>query len=319
MSEPTDFNSILKQAKRCLRAGDDEQAIVLLEQAVNIDADRADVHDALAAAYYRKRRYEKAIEHFTAVARLNPTQARTEINIGAIHNRLGQYDQAVHSLRRGIQKDRKCSEGYYNIGLAYRGLNQLSMAVSAYREAIRLNPEMAEAHQNLANVYVEMGNHQQAILHYKKALEIRPGFERAERGLIAAQKAKEQAERAISPFGRLVSEEQLHAAAAAATRELSDEERMEDRHEVHQLSVAATGDTSQWLDCLRNEVEPALKGLARALAEGEEAPIFLANALPTFRTAVTNCRDQRTTQKRKLDELRSHEQYISDPGSGPPR
>jgi tetratricopeptide (TPR) repeat protein len=313
MTEQTELKTLLAEARQCLRSGEGERAIDLLRQAVAADPDRPELHEALAAAYFRGGEYEKAIEHFQSVSRLNPREMRTDINLGAVYNRMGRFNDAVASLRRGIQRDRKCSDGYYNIGMAYRGLNQLSMAVSAYREAIRLKPDMVEAHLNLANVYVDMGNYQQAILHYKKALDLRPGFERAERGLIEAEKGRERAKQAISPFGRLVNEEQLaRAGASAPARELSDQERLEDRHQVRQLSTEITADTAQLLDCLRRELEPALMTLARVAAQGDDSPQLLGKALPPFQLALRKYLDQRTTLKRKLDLLRSHEAYIAE-------
>lgn len=312
MIEKTDLETLVENAKSCLRAGEGAKAIEILQQVIDTDIDCLAAHETLAAAYYRSQQFDKAIEHFHAVSRLDPRQLRSDINIGAIHNRLGNYNDAVKALRRGIGKDRKCSDGYYNLGLAYRGLNQLSMAVSAYREAIRLQPEMAEAHLNLGNVFVDMGNFQQAILHYKKALELRPGFERAERGLIHAEKARERAQREISPFGRLVTAEQLASSIATTTsRELSDDERLEDRHTLRQLSVDTTADSGQFLDCVQKELEPSLMALARAVAQGDDAPTLLANALPAFQQALLHYRDCRTTLKNKLDQIRAHEDFIS--------
>jgi tetratricopeptide (TPR) repeat protein len=313
MIEQTDINALVDEAKSCLRAGKSAKAIEMLQQVIDRDADCLNAHEAIAAAHYRCSEFEKAIEHFQIILRLDPRQQRADINIGAIYNRLGQFNDSVNALRRGIQKDRKCSDGFYNLGLAYRGLNQLSMAVSAYREAIRLQPDMAEAHLNLANVFVEMGNYQQAILHYKKALDFRPGFVRAERGLIQAEKARERAKKAISPFGRLVSEEQLAAAAiaTASTRKMSDQERLDDRHAVRQLSVDITADSAQLLNCLRKELEPSLMALARAVAQGDDSPTLLGNCLPAFQSALLNYRDLRTTLKRKLDQLRSHEKFVA--------
>jgi len=312
MIEQTDLETLVENAKRCLRAGDDAEAVELLQRAIGTDADCLAAHETLAAAYYRRREFEKAIEHFQTVSRLDPRQLRSDINIGAIQNRLGRFNDAVKSLRRGIGKDRKCSDGYYNLGLSYRGLKQLSMAVSAYREAIRLNPEMAEAHLNLGNVFVEMGNYQQSILHYKKALELRPGFERAERGLILAEQAREKAQQEISPFGRLVSEEQLAVAVVTtATREMSDDERLEDRHALRQLTVEISASSAHLLECLRKELEPSLLALTRAAAQGDDSPTLLADSLPAFQAALLNYLDRRTTMKRHLDQLRAHEAFVS--------
>ena len=306
---------LAKAAKRCVRQRDTKRAIELFKQALKIDADRADVHEGVAAAYYQQQDYEKAIEHFTMVSRLKPAVGKAQVNIGAVYNRIGQYGKAVDSLRRGIRMEIRCSRGFYNLGIAYRGLNQLSMAVSAYREAIRLDSQMAEAHTNLANVFVEMGNHQQAILHYKQALEAQPNFKRAERGLAEAERAREQASQAVSPFGRLVDEAQLraHAASPSASRELTEQERLEDRQNIRSQMVEAKVESSQLIKHLREQLVPSVQALARGVAEGDEAPAALRKLYPQFQSAVRICSEARLLLKQNLDRLGAHEQSISSP------
>ena len=102
MSKQEELKAITKEAKRCLRAGDHAHAIELLQQAVSLDSDRADVHEALAAAYFRERKYERAIEHFTAVLRLNPSVAMSSSTFSQAEGYadLGLHERAWHTLEQ---------------------------------------------------------------------------------------------------------------------------------------------------------------------------------------------------------------------------
>ncbi len=310
----TSAAALCEQARKALRRGDSQQAIRLFEQALEQEETSVEAHEGLATAAFLVGNYALAVEHFQRITRLQPMQGKAYINLGAVYNRLQEYDKAIQALRRGLQKNARLAEGYYNLGIAYRGLEQLSLAASAYREAIRLDPEMAEAHQNLANVYLRMGNHQQAVVHFRKALEIRPGFVRAQRGLEKAQQAIEQARRAISPFGRLVDETSATPKTVTApVRELSDAERIHDRREVYRITVEITQLTREFVSHLREKLEPALLDLTRATVGGPGGKIAVDEAFEEFRRAVAEFQRLRANVKRKILELRAHEELINTP------
>ncbi len=314
MNSPPEFDRLCQEAKRALRKKDIAGAIQAFQKALALEGGNVDVHEGLATAYFLAKDYAKAVEHFTRITQLDPRKASAFINLGAVYNRMGDYKKATRVLRRGIQKDKRSAEAFYNLGIAHRGLDQLSMAVSAYREALRLAPNMAEAHQNLANVYLDLKNNQQAIRHYQKALELRPGFERAKRGLAKAEGAISEAKAAISPFGRLVDESVVAPRATPKVeRALTTLERFDDRRDVHKCSIDIEKYATVLLRQLNDELEPSLLALNRAVVQGAEAPVVLARAHEDFQTAVKNCTKLRQGFKRKLLELRAHEELMNTP------
>jgi tetratricopeptide (TPR) repeat protein len=302
--------SLLQQARKCLKQGDLPQAERLYEQAVAQDPGHIGAHEGLATAAFISQKYPRAIELFRRVLQLDPRRAQPLVNIGAIHNRQGEYLQATKILRQALSKDRKCAEAYYNLGIAHKGLNQLSMAVSAYREAIRLSPEMAEAYQNLANVYLEMGNTQQAIVNYRRALELKPDFDRARRGLEKAQNALNQSKQSASPFGRLVQIEKAKASSEEApTRVLTPQERFEDRLGVHGRAKDLERAAAAVLNQLRDELEPALRSLSHEFMQNDGRYNFFdefgvyQRAFATFQQGVAKL-------EKTSDALRAHERFI---------
>lgn len=314
MNPPSDFEGLCKEAKRSIRKKDYAGAIQTFQKALALDGSSVDVHEGLATAYFLSQDYAKAVEHFTRITLLAPRKATAFINLGAVYNRMGEHKNAIEALRRGIQKDKRSAEAFYNLGIAHRGLDQLSMAVSAYREALRLHPEMAEAHQNLANVYSDLNNHQQAIVHYQKALELRPGFDRAKRGIAKAEAAISKAKQAISPFGRLVDESIVAPKITTKVeRELTPLERLDDRQEVHKCSIDIEKDAAVSLMQFRDELEPTLLALERVVVQGADAPAVLARAYEDFHSAVESCTKLRKSLKRKLLELRAHEELMNTP------
>ena len=315
MGTDVDVDSLAKQARRCFRQGKfDEARSPFFSQAVEADEENAELHLGLATVCFLAKRYDEAITHFQRVSQLEPTNGKALINLGAVYNRVGEYKKAVDVLRKGMQKLRDSAEGFYNLGFAQRNLDQNSMAVQAYRQAIRIDPEMAEAHFNLANVLCDMKNLQQAIKHYKLALEINPKFERAQRKLDAAENAKNEAKQSISPFGRLVDEKALRAKAKpGAGRELSEMEQSEDQRKVHLISGEISVAAAEFLEHLQEELFPSLNALNRAVAQGDETPAAVSRAFDNYEAALKRMVELRKGYKRKVLELRAHEELITAP------
>ncbi len=314
MAAPQETRSLASQARRALRKGEATQAAELFKQALQETPDCLELQEGLAAASFMAKDYPQAIAAFTRISQLDPTRGKALINLGAVYNRTGEYQQAIDVLRKGLGKERNCPQGFYNLGLAYRGLEQWAMAVSAYREAIRLAPEMAEAHQNLANVYMEMGNNQQAVLHYRKALEIDPGFERARRGLAKADSAIAQARESISPFGRLVNAPTPKGAQEAQTaRQLTQEERDEDRATVLRLTTELGDAAKELVDCLRNELDRHALQLNRTISQGDDSSSQAYDAHTRFRRALAHFQEVRGTMTRSMQQLRRHEEQMRSP------
>lgn len=308
MSSIPQAADLLQQGKQCLRQGKFAEAVDAFQQLIAVEPSHVVAHEGLANAHFALKNYESAVETFQQVSRLDPRQGRALINLGAVFNRMGEYGKALDALRRGLQKDRSIPQGYYNMGLAHRGLNQLSMSISAYREAIRLDKNMAEAHQNLANALVEMGSHQQAISHYEKALEIQPSFKRAERGLESVREAMEAKKESMNPFGRLVNTADAHNQQKKTTsiRNLTDEERIEDRETVAAMAIGISDAATELLVQFQKTLEPCLLRLNREVAQGKKGSFNIIDAHEDFSAGAKENSALRHLLKKRMQDLKNH-------------
>ncbi len=309
-----DLESLCKAGRQLFRQGKHAEAIQAFDQALQADPDQADVHDAIAAAYFVVKQYDKAVEHFTRVTQLKPKDAKAYINLGAVFNRKEEFQKAADILKRAISRDGKAVEGYYNLGIAYRGTKQPAMAINSYKEAIKLNPRMLDAMQNLGNTYLEMNNPKAAIEQYKKALEINPDFERAKRGLARAEEAINQVKETVNPFGRLVDQHAIKQANVdVRLKKLTPEERSRDRQAIRRLAVETQAVSQQLLEHLRDHLQGDLtqldRGVQFSLREIHKS-IFDSNE--RFLTAFEKFQDLRTQLQRLAKELRSHEAALKE-------
>lgn len=297
MPVQTEIESLCQRARECVRRRQIPEAIAFYEQALQVDERDQRPHEGIATAAFLVADYSRAEKHFKRLSQLDPRRADPLVNLGAVYNRCSNFGEAVRVLRQALSKNRKCAEAYYNLGIAYKGQNQLSMAISAYKEAIRLAPAMPEAYQNLANTYVDMGNLQQAILNFHRALQINPAFEKARRGLEHAQQLAESQASTANPFGRLVdaahlSQRSPNVAKSPPQRELTAEERLDDRQAVHKLVGSFETAAQEVLRRLKDDLTPALLGMSHAFAQTEDKRRLLAahaafnEALEVHRAAI---------------------------------
>jgi tetratricopeptide (TPR) repeat protein len=308
----TSPDELCQAAQTCLDQGRAAEALPLFLKAIQQDADHAAAHEGVALASSLASDWDTAEKHFAKLIQLQPMEARHYINLGTLYNRKGDFQRAVDTLRRALQRDRKNAHGYFNLGLAYRKLKQTAMSVSAYKEAIKINPEFAEAYMNLANVLVDMGSLQQAVQMFKKALILRPNLEKAKRGLEKAEAAFRQAKNAESPFGRLVGTDTRARSMAAQDRELSEDERERDRLAIRTLMGELDQLTRDCADHLERAMERRLHDL-HVLITSNELSTALNHSSLEFRAALQRWQGLRQQLRRKVQELRAHEELMNAP------
>lgn len=307
-------NPLLVQARALSRERKYPAAIEVFTEFLSSDPDSLEGREGLAMTCFAAGDLTAAAENFERLTLLQPMEARHYVNWGAVLNREGKHKEAADVLRRAIQRNRRSADAYYNLGIAQRHLKQPSMAVSAYKEAIRLDPQMAEAYQNLGNVYLEMGSHQLAIGSFQKALEVRPDFEKARAGLHRAEDAIEQARAKRNPFGKLVeSATQTATASVTFDRQLTDEERHQDRQQVLALAAELRSLGEACASVLHDKVERHLHQLARVAAEADVSPTAVVRAAEEFQDAFREWSSLRQQFKRKILELRGHEELMNTP------
>lgn len=307
-----DFESLYQEGRAALKARRIDEALDLFTRALAVAPQHGESRESLASALFIKGDYSAAAEQFATLADQQPNQPRFYVNLGAVLNRMGEHKQAEEALRKALHRDHRNADAYYNLGITYRKTNQTNLAISAYREAVRLNPQMAEAYYNLGNVYADMENHTLAAMSFRKALEIRPDFEKARLSLGRSEKLMESARKAISPFGRLAPPPS-QVAAPASTRELTEQERLEDRRKIRQLAEQIEHLSDLAITYLRDELEPRLIGVQKLVAGGGGRDLALNRAGEEFREAVEEWAKLRRQLRRKVIELRAHEELIATP------
>ncbi len=305
---------LIEKAKQFIKTRQFDQAIAMFQQAIAQDEFNVKLHESLVSVYVLAKEFDLATGQLERILRIAPQNLNAMINLGAMYNKVNNHAKAADILRKAIQKDKNSCHGYYNLGIAQRHLGDLAMAAWAYREAIRINPQMAEAHQNLGNVLIEMGQLKPAKTHYEEALKINPDFPAAKRGLERIQAETDKAQQEANPFGRLVDESMIQGAVTSPLgRDLTEEERLNDRGAVYKLMQSIEEASANLVEFLRTDMEKAISGLNRSIAQESISPGSISQAHDDYQAALTRCKNLRRALKRKMLELRAHEELMCTP------
>jgi Tfp pilus assembly protein PilF len=138
-------------------------------------SDKVRGHYNLGNSYRAVSMYEKAIEQYQAVLRLNPQHAQAHNNLGNIYQMFGQTDNAIEHYELELKLNPKSVKAHYNLGIAYSMKGMLDKAIGQYRIVIGMRPEFMDAHYRIGNEYMSKGLVKKAIEHYHEVINMKPG------------------------------------------------------------------------------------------------------------------------------------------------
>ena len=118
-----------------------EEALISLEQAIQLDPQLALAHNNKGMALWSLNRHEEALISLEQAIQLDPQLALVHNNKGLVLESLNRHEEALISLEQAIQLDPQLALAYNNKGTALWGLNRYEEALAAFEQAILLVPD----------------------------------------------------------------------------------------------------------------------------------------------------------------------------------
>ncbi len=179
-----------------IRAGDFHAAVDLVGRAIEADGSQAAMHDHMGVAWASLRQYDRAVESLRRAIDLDPRAIKAHCNLGRVLRFVEKPDEAVTHYRAALAVDPESPEVHYSLANTLRDLGRLDEAVAAYRDAVRLRPEFADALNNLGNVLRDLGQLDEAAAAHREAIRLRPDYAEGHRNLglvLGTQKKHDEA------------------------------------------------------------------------------------------------------------------------------
>jgi tetratricopeptide (TPR) repeat protein len=137
---------LLNQGAELLEQGKAQEAISLLEQALQLDSESVPALINLGGAYVMAGRHREAVPLLEAARDQEPQNAMIWINLGAAY--LGnpvlasaeQQIQAIEAFETALELNSAAPNVHYNLGLIFWDRKETDLAIAAFQRAVQVNP-----------------------------------------------------------------------------------------------------------------------------------------------------------------------------------
>jgi predicted TPR repeat methyltransferase len=144
-----------------------------LEHAIRIGADRPEIHQHLANALLQLNRVPEAEAHARKSIERAPNSPESWQTLGEALGNLRRTDEALAAFNRALSLKPGFALPHYSIGQALANIGRIDEAITSMREAIRLRPDFPEALSNLGSLLLQR-NPDEGIDLLRKAVSLRP-------------------------------------------------------------------------------------------------------------------------------------------------
>lgn len=151
-------------------------------------------------------RWDEAIVCLNQVLEVEPRRPEALANLGMAHAELGKLAAALPLYDAALRVDPRFIAAHYNRGNALRELRRYEEAVAAYDSALRFQPNFFSAWLNRGLSLVKLGRLGEGIASYQQALQLQPNSPEAVNNLGLALQYLGRLEEAIACFEAVVAQ-----------------------------------------------------------------------------------------------------------------
>ena len=178
---PKDFEALRIMGFVHSGHGDREKMVECWRQCVEIQPNRADVHDQLGRYEFQSQSYETAIEHWQRALAIDAKFPGAHRQIGEALLQLGKPEEAKTYLQRAIEIAGNDSEAHFLLGEVHFQLRDLQQAKQNYVRAAELKPTHKQAYYGLIKTCGQLGERDEVAKYSQKFQELQSATFAADR------------------------------------------------------------------------------------------------------------------------------------------
>lgn len=171
---PALTSGLADQAASAFGKQDWKTARKCYQEMLAIDPQNALTYANLGAVEQQSGRLKEAQSQFERAVTINPELQQTWMALGLVSYEKGDLYYAVHALSRAVHEDPTDAKAHNYLAVVVKKLGWREAAESELQRAIELSPDYANAHFNLALMYLERTPPaiELAKRHYDKAVAL---------------------------------------------------------------------------------------------------------------------------------------------------
>jgi tetratricopeptide (TPR) repeat protein len=139
-------------------------------------------HLLRAFEYAIKGDYDRAIDHFSEVIKLDP-RASTYYNRGRAYYLSYDYDRAIADFGEAIRLRPRYAAAYNNRAWTYLKAGKAAEGLPDAEWTLQLRPNDANALDTRGHILEALGRHEEAIADFRRAIAINPSLQDSRRAL----------------------------------------------------------------------------------------------------------------------------------------
>jgi tetratricopeptide (TPR) repeat protein len=168
------LQDLLSRGQALAHRGETDKALALFDQALKLDANRAEAHACRADALNDKGQFDQALAECEQALRLDPRLAaahefRADAYIGK-----RDFARAARACAQALEIDPRLAGVYNDRGVLFALQGKPEKAVAEFTKALELDRDNGRAYGNRASAYFEMGDYARAVGDYTEALRLGP-------------------------------------------------------------------------------------------------------------------------------------------------
>jgi type IV pilus assembly protein PilF len=189
-------------------------ALIELTESEKVNPDNYELQNYLGIAYFRKNKFDIAVQKYLKALALKPDFSDARNNLGVAYLELKRWDDAIYQFKLVIEDIFYPNQeaATINLALAYYGKGDFPQALSILRGLVGSSPQDPRVRLNLGKVYYALDKFELAVVEYKKAIDLNVGYAAAHYNLALAYmklQDKRSAALAFKEVVRLVPESEL--------------------------------------------------------------------------------------------------------------
>ncbi len=151
-----------------------QKAIETYQRLLKLEPMSAEVYNNLGVCYEKKGELKMAATSFEKAISINPRFYPSYNNLGIIYYRLKNFDKARAAYEQALQLNPGNSQSEINLALVYERLRRRQLAQRTLERVLANDPENVEAHYNLGRILEDQGKPEAALGHYRQFLAANP-------------------------------------------------------------------------------------------------------------------------------------------------
>ena len=179
-----DWFTLYNEGNALLELGLVDDAIVALQESIQLNAEFALSHRSLGDAYIYKNKLQKATGCFQKALDLRVLSDGTSLIFaffidGMEFDNSCKYDKALVYYTMAIEEEPHRPTIHISRGIVYAQLERFAEALADFNEAVKLAPADYLSYYNRALCLIEMGRYREAVDDFSYTLKLKPDHREA--------------------------------------------------------------------------------------------------------------------------------------------